>query len=70
MPDDDRIVVQLAAAFRRVIEDDGRERADAGHARSSADPAREHEEDAVVAAAGAALGDERALPPDGRSGEA
>ncbi len=58
MPDDERTVAQLAAAFREAL---GPGRKD-GTDKQSAEDSRERREEAVVVATGAALGDREALP--------
>ena len=58
MPDEERMVAQLAAAFRQVLDEEERERPE-DHAAGSA---RERTHEAVLAVTGAALGDPRSLP--------
>ena len=58
MPDEERTVAQLAAAFRQVLDEEERERPED----RDVDSARERTHEAVLAVTGAALGDQRSLP--------
>ncbi len=67
MPDDERTVAQLAAAFRQALADK-RDSDDGGRPggahRDGPEADRERRESAVLVATGAALGDEESLPGD------
>ena len=57
MPDEERTVAQLAAAFRQVLDEEERERPED----RDVDSARERTHEAVLAVTGAALGDPGSL---------
>ena len=58
MPDEDRFVAQIAATFRRLLDDEGR----GSGLRPETQVRNARQEEAVLAATGAALGDPRSLP--------